>query len=230
MGYNADMALPDTGVLLVTRGGGTSAADLEALLATARAAEADGAELLVLDTRPGGTAATGPGRLLDPFAVLGACAAETTTLRLGALVAADERPPGVLAKALATLDVCSDGRAALLLAPPVAPVDGAAPEAVLAECVQVVVAMLAEPAATVAGKHVSVREAWNEPRSALPPPVGIALDLPPAAALAVAEGFTVAPACVVAGVPEGATAGRPGQPGAPGATGRTVPLLRLVPV
>jgi probable F420-dependent oxidoreductase len=50
-------------------------------------------------------------RGLDPVATLGAAAAATTTLRLGSMVFANDfRHPAVLAKALATVDVLSEGR------------------------------------------------------------------------------------------------------------------------
>lgn len=50
-------------------------------------------------------------RGLDPIAALGAAAAATSTLRIGAMVADNDfRHPAVLAKAMATIDVLSDGR------------------------------------------------------------------------------------------------------------------------
>lgn len=50
-------------------------------------------------------------RGLDPVATLGAAAAATTTLRLGSMVFSNDfRHPVVLAKALATVDVLSEGR------------------------------------------------------------------------------------------------------------------------
>jgi probable F420-dependent oxidoreductase len=50
-------------------------------------------------------------RGLDPIATLGAAAAATSTLRLGSMVVANDfRHPAVLAKAMATVDVLSEGR------------------------------------------------------------------------------------------------------------------------
>ena len=50
-------------------------------------------------------------RGLDPVAALGAAATATTTLRLGSMVFSNDfRHPAVLAKAMATVDVLSDGR------------------------------------------------------------------------------------------------------------------------
>jgi probable F420-dependent oxidoreductase len=50
-------------------------------------------------------------RGLDPIAALGAAAAATSTLRLGSMVMSNDfRHPAVLAKAMATIDVLSDGR------------------------------------------------------------------------------------------------------------------------
>ncbi len=50
-------------------------------------------------------------RGLDPIATLGAAAAATTTLRLGSMVFDNDfRHPAVLAKAMATVDVLSEGR------------------------------------------------------------------------------------------------------------------------
>ena len=50
-------------------------------------------------------------RGLDPIATLGAAAIATTTLRLGSMVVSNDfRHPVVLAKALATVDVLSEGR------------------------------------------------------------------------------------------------------------------------
>jgi probable F420-dependent oxidoreductase len=68
------------------------------------------ADHLFLDLgRYGGS--TEPGGAIDPLPALAALARVTTRPRLGTLVlCAPLRPPSVLAKALATLDVISDGR------------------------------------------------------------------------------------------------------------------------
>lgn len=142
---------------------------MASLLAAARTCEAGGVELLVLDGR-GAT-----GTRLDVFALLGAVASVTTSLIVAALAAADERAPSLFAKATATLDVCSSGRAALLLSPGGGREPGAA-LAHLGECLGVVSAMLAGEAPTVSGEQVAVERAWNEPRLAgHVPPLGAVL-------------------------------------------------------
>lgn len=150
---------------------GDPVAHLEALRAAAAACEAAGVGLLVLDGR---RPPSGPWHPLEAFTVLGALVPATSTLRLAGLVAADERSPALAAKAAATLDVCSSGRAALAFAPPAAPDLEAVAAELVGECVEVATAMLREPGATVEGCHVAVRHAWNEPRWAgSPPPVGV---------------------------------------------------------
>lgn len=146
---------------------------IDRCLALARAAEAAGFDLLLLDARR----PMGPRQWpsLDPFTLLGACAAETSVLRLGAVVSVDERAPSLVAKAVATLDVCSEGRATVVLAPSAAG-GGAGVHELLAECTAVVSLMLAEPGPTMTGRQVAIHEAWNEPRRAMPPPVGAALE------------------------------------------------------
>ena len=167
------MAAPRLGIALASGTDGGVARHLEGVLAAAARCEAAGVELLVLDGRPP-PGASGRWKRLDPFAVLGAVAAETRVLRLGALVGADERAPSLHAKATSTLDVCSGGRAVLVLSGPSSPAAPDGDVALLGECVGVVRAMLTEPAPTILGRHVAVQGAWNEPRSAgSPPAVGI---------------------------------------------------------
>jgi len=73
---------------------------------TARRAEALGFDALYV--------ADHPGSVVDPHVALAAAAAVTSTIRLGAYVAnAGVREPLLLAGAVATLDVVSDGRAIL---------------------------------------------------------------------------------------------------------------------
>lgn len=148
----------------------------QALLALAAEAEAAGFDALLLDGR-------GPDRR-DPFVLLGAAAAVTGRLELGALCDATGWPPSVLAKAVASLDVCSLGRAIALVAP------GAgddAPES--AEAIEVCRLMLRSPAPSFRGLSQVIERAWNEPRArrASPTPVGLmitAADLEDAARLA----------------------------------------------
>jgi len=129
---------------------------LEAVLALAAAGEAGGADLFVVDGR-GPHGQPQGWRPLDPYVVLGAVATVTSSMRLCALLPADERAPSLAAKAIATLDVCSAGRALLLLAAPSlsrcalasSPTD---PLGLLGECMEVVTAMLSVPAPTVVGR------------------------------------------------------------------------------
>lgn len=209
------MVAPRLGIALLSGTSGEVAPHLEAVLAAATRCEEAGIELLVLDgrPRPGGA---GSWRRLDPFAALAAVAAETRILRLAALVGADERAPSLQAKATSTLDVLSHGRAVLVLAGPSPPGVPDEDLALLGECVEVVQAMLADPAPTIVGRHVAVHGAWNEPRAAgAPPAVGallpggqdarIVASWPSAPAFVLAEVDTAAPSAPprAQAVPEG---------------------------
>ncbi|HVL92403.1 MAG TPA: LLM class flavin-dependent oxidoreductase [Acidimicrobiales bacterium] len=100
--------MPRLGLALPSR-----PASWAALVALAREAEALGlASLWLPDPPPGDQDA------LDPLTALAGLARATTAIRLGTLALdAGRRPPGVLAKALATVDRLSGGRLTVGLAP-----------------------------------------------------------------------------------------------------------------
>ena len=126
--------------------------------------------------------------VFDCFVALGALAAITSRVRLGALVAGvPYRNPALLAKMLTTLDVIAHGRTIVGL--------GAAwhePEfraygwpfpsvrermERLEEAVQIVDRMMTQRPATFTGRHYRIAEAYNDPPPAEPAP-----DQSPAAA------------------------------------------------
>ena len=113
--------------------------------------------------------------MFDAYSLLGALATLTTTVRLFALVSpVTLRHPGLLAKAVTTLDVLSRGRAVLGIG---AGWDVAESEAYgisfpsagerfdrLEEALAICDALLTEGRATFTGKFYTVREARNSPR------------------------------------------------------------------
>jgi F420-dependent oxidoreductase-like protein len=113
--------------------------------------------------------------MFEAYTVLGALAAVTSTARLFALVSpVTLRAPGLLAKAVTTLDVVSGGRAMLGVG---AGWDAAEQEAYgiefpglgerferLAEELAICRAMLRDEQATFTGTFYAVRDAWNSPR------------------------------------------------------------------
>jgi len=129
------------------------------LVALARHAEAAGvASLWLADPPPG------PAGALEPLTALAGLARLTARPRLGALgLDAGRRPPGVLAKALATLDGLSGGRLVVALAP-------AGPGAEAAGQLAEVVAVLR---AAFAGGSVDHRGRWHrlEGLRVAPPPL-----------------------------------------------------------
>jgi alkanesulfonate monooxygenase SsuD/methylene tetrahydromethanopterin reductase-like flavin-dependent oxidoreductase (luciferase family) len=113
--------------------------------------------------------------IFDAPTVLGALAAATRTIRIGALVTpSTTRHPAIVAKSTTTVDVVSGGRAVLGLGagwdadehrrygfafpPPRERLDR------LEDMVQIARAMFDEEAATYSGKHYSIAEAYNVPR------------------------------------------------------------------
>jgi F420-dependent oxidoreductase-like protein len=113
--------------------------------------------------------------MLESCTLLGALAALTSRVRLGALVSGvTYRNPALLGKATTTLDVVSGGRAILGLGAAWYDVEHDAfgyrfpPAAerldMLAEAVQVCRAMFTQEAATFQGPHFAIRELRNVPR------------------------------------------------------------------
>ena len=113
--------------------------------------------------------------LLECFVTLGAIAAATRRIRLGALVAGvPYRNPALLAKMWATLDVVSHGRSIIGLgaawhAPEFAAYGWPFPPLrqrmeMLEEAVQVVDCMLTQRPASFSGQHYAVQDAYNDPR------------------------------------------------------------------
>jgi probable F420-dependent oxidoreductase len=112
---------------------------------------------------------------MECFTTLASLAAETERVRLGSLVACNDlRPPAVVAKMAATLDVLSAGRidiglgagwyepeyraAGIPFDPPGVRVGR------LAEAVQIVAGMLSSVPFSFEGSHYRVDQAWNLPR------------------------------------------------------------------
>lgn len=111
-------------------------------------------------------------RCLDPLVALGAAASATTTIRLGTgILLAAQRDPIVTAKAVATLDHLSGGRASLGVGfgwnedeighHGVAMKDR---RAVAREHVLAMQALWAEDEAAFAGDHVSFEPSWSWPK------------------------------------------------------------------
>jgi hypothetical protein len=167
--YNVAVGIVTVGVrfgLSAPEGSGPSPdGDVGAVVCLAVAAERAGADAVLVDR------GRGP---VDPFVVLGALAAVTDRALLGWVATpVDERHPAVLAKTVAALDVCSEGRALACLRAGARRPRGGLDE--LGEALDVVRLMLEVPAPTYAGRHFSVSGAWNEPRSrrTTPVPVGV---------------------------------------------------------
>lgn len=146
----------------------------------------DGSPAAVLDGSPAAPDASGTVPALDPFVVLGAVAVSTSTIRLGCLAPAiHERPPALLAKVVSALDVCSDGRAVLGLAPDEAGAAGPEPSSVdlqrVGEALEVCRALLRVSGPSFSGAHYHLVRAFNEPRpSHLEGGAPIALEVPSA--------------------------------------------------
>jgi F420-dependent oxidoreductase-like protein len=148
-------------------------------LATAvRTAEAAGFDAITVPDHVHQNQVAGGGPdspMFDAYSLLGALATLTTTVRLFALVSpVTLRHPGLLAKAVTTLDVLSRGRAVLGIG---AGWDVAESEAYgvsfpsagerfdrLEEALAICDALLTEGKATFAGKFYTMREARNSPR------------------------------------------------------------------
>ena len=111
-------------------------------------------------------------RCLDPLVALAAAASVTTTLRLGTgILLAAQREPIVTAKAVATLDHLSGGRAALGVGfgwneDELAHHGVAMPDrrAVVRESVLAMQALWAEDEASFEGEHVRFSSSWSWPK------------------------------------------------------------------
>ncbi|HLX77465.1 MAG TPA: LLM class flavin-dependent oxidoreductase [Acidimicrobiales bacterium] len=141
------------------------------LVSLARTAEDVGADAFFVDEAdPRG----GPN---DPFVLLGALSAATSTLTLGCIAnRIGGRPPSMVAKSIASLDVLSDGRALGCLGLP----DG--DEHVdsldeLTEALSIVRLMLDVSGASFLGSHYAIDIAFNEPRSERQEPVPLGVYL-----------------------------------------------------
>ncbi|MGA8296715.1 MAG: LLM class flavin-dependent oxidoreductase [Acidimicrobiales bacterium] len=151
--YNGSVSLP---VLAVRIRFGEHGERAEAVRELASAVEEEGADALFVN---GERAADGAN---DPFVILGAAAASTSHVGLGCVATPiGERPPSVLAKTLASLDMVSGGRAIACLSTQSTP---ATSPKILVEAVAVIRAMLDSPAPSFHGEHFEIAEAWNEPR------------------------------------------------------------------
>lgn len=145
----------------------------DTVVAWARRAEALGfASLWLADALPlasGEDAGAGGHRWLEPLVALAALARVTTTARLGTFfLAAARRPPGVLAKALATLDVVSAGRLTVGVgagtSAPGVPSSAPAPAEQLAEVVQILAGSFTGGPFSFAGRHHRVDGLRCRPR------------------------------------------------------------------
>ena len=142
------------------------------LVSLARTAEVIGVDAFFVDE------ADPPGAPNDPFVLLGALAAATTTLTLGCIAnRTGRRPPSMIAKSVASLDVLSVGRAlGCLRLPDEREHVDALDE--LAEALSIVRLMLDVSGASFVGSHYAIDVAFNEPRSERQDPVPLGVYLP----------------------------------------------------
>lgn len=112
--------------------------------------------------------------VFDCFVILGAIAASTSRIRIGELVVGvPYRNPALLAKMLTTLDVVSHGRSIVGLGAAWHDVEFEAygwpfPSVrermeMLEEAIQIVDLMMTQRPASFAGKHYTVKDAYNDP-------------------------------------------------------------------
>ncbi len=165
--YNGRVDLPR---LAVRVGIGPLGVPAAALGEFASAAESAGADALFVSGERSAAEAN------DPFVLLGAAAVSTSRIGLGCLSSSiEERQPSILAKSLASLDLCSNGRTVACVSSDFATEDDAA--GALVEAIAVLRAMLEVAAPTVHGEHFSVTRAWNEPRMPRDRPMPIGVEL-----------------------------------------------------
>lgn len=158
----------------------------DAVLAQAEAAERAGFDAVLVPDHLMQTPVVAPRNdpMLECYTTLGALAARTSKVQLGAFVgAAAYRNPGLLAKAVTTLDVISHGRAIFGIGAGWFEAEhetygfefGPVAERYerLSDVVRIVRAMFTEDEATVEGRQFSVHGALNYPRPLRPggPPV-----------------------------------------------------------
>ena len=156
--------------------GGSPEQIFPTVVAAARAAEASGFDtVLVMDhfyQLPG--LGEPDDYMLEAYTLLGALAASTSTVRLGALVTGNTyRNPAILAKIVTTLDVVSGGRAQLGIGSGWFELEhdsfgiefGTFTDRFekLEEALNVILPMLRDERPTVDGQHYKVTEAINQP-------------------------------------------------------------------
>ncbi len=147
------------------------------LAALATAAERAGFDTIWVSDRPAGASpplpvgtwppapapAPAPALAFETTTLLGALAARTSRIRLGALITdLSARNPAVLAKIITTLDVVAGGRSTLGFCG--RPDAGALPADVLEESVRICRAMFTTDDVSFAGAHFVVEHARNIPR------------------------------------------------------------------
>lgn len=195
------MPNPPARALLVDAGAPGTEPPPAALVRLAVSAEQAGATHLVLRENGG----------RDVFVLLGRLVAATQRIGLGAVVAPDRRPPALLAKVLSSLDVLSQGRALVFIAPGTKD-DGAdvgGPAAEIGEQLEVVRLLQRVPGPDYSGVHYRLRAAWNEPRRVTPAPVGLLLEgrAPEEVAALLGVAAPVADLVAAAGLPPALLAG-----------------------
>jgi hypothetical protein len=106
---------------------------------------------------------------LDGFVALGSLTRRRGATALGCLAAVGGGAPfSLLAKYLATLDLCSGGRAQMTLS-----AGSRGTPTMLVEAFEVVSRLLTEGAPTLSGETLAVHEAWNEPEPEHPLSLGL---------------------------------------------------------
>ena len=167
-GKTATVAI--TGVILSVRPEPLSSATswtrrrlVASVVMAAGIAEESGVEALLLDD------AAFQNHSLGAFALLGHLVAKTERLRLGVIAPVRTiRPPSILGKLLAGLDVVSSGRALGVLAPSdpsdATLVDSRGWSPGDLEAAEVVRLILSEESPSFSGRFFTLEHAWNEPR------------------------------------------------------------------
>ena len=169
--------MTEFGVLLPRRSGAGPDLGFAHVAGLAAAAEASGfGSVWVRDPCPGMVHPEARARQLEAYTLLGALAARTSRVHLGALVSDITcRHPSILAKMVTTLDIIAGGRAVLGLgSPPVTSHEVSEPDdpgdryGMLDEAVQICRAMFAHDEVSFAGRHFELEHARNLPRPPRP--------------------------------------------------------------